>query len=47
MDFPCDMLANMGKDQGFDPNIKIEQCKIWANEETASTVATMTTLGIL
>lgn len=32
--FPCDTLANMGKDQGFDPNIKIEQCKIWVGENT-------------
>jgi len=31
-DFPCDMLANMGKEQGFDPVIKIEQCRKWFNE---------------
>ena len=31
--FPCEMLSNMGKEQGFDPLIKIEQCRIWANEE--------------
>lgn len=33
--FPCDMLSNMGKDQGFDPTIKIEQCRKWLNEEKA------------
>lgn len=27
--FPCDMLANMGKEQCFDPTIKIEQCRKW------------------
>jgi len=26
------MLANMGKEQGFDPVIKIEQCRKWFNE---------------
>ena len=31
-DFPCDMLANMGKEQGFDPTVKIEQCRKWLNE---------------
>lgn len=46
-DFPCDTLANMGREQGFDPTVKIKQCKKWANEETASTVAAITTLGIL
>ncbi len=30
--FPCDMLSNMGKEQGFDPAIKIEQCKKWRDE---------------
>ncbi len=33
--FPCDMLSNMGKDQGFDPAIKVEQCRKW-NAEAAS-----------
>lgn len=28
-EFPCHMLSNMGKEQGFNPNIKIEQCKKW------------------
>lgn len=28
-EFPCEMLSNMGKDQGFDPSIKIEQCREW------------------
>ncbi|RDU24649.1 DUF3795 domain-containing protein [Anaerosacchariphilus polymeriproducens] len=31
--FPCDMLSNMGKDQGFDPLPKIEQCRKWAQGE--------------
>jgi len=31
-DFPCDTLSNMGKAQGFDPQKKIEQCRIWKNE---------------
>ena len=30
--FPCDMLSHMGEEQGFDPRIKIEQCRRW-NEE--------------
>ncbi len=30
--FPCDMLSNMGKDQGFDPLPKIERCRKWAEE---------------
>ena len=25
--FPCDMLLNKGKDQGFDPMVNIEQCR--------------------
>lgn len=32
IDFPCDMLSNMGKDKGFNPDIKIEQCKKWIAE---------------
>lgn len=31
-EFPCNMLSNMGKDQGFDPMIKIEQLKKWSRE---------------
>lgn len=31
-EFPCDMLANMGKDQGFDPEPKLRQCRVWAGE---------------
>jgi hypothetical protein len=31
-DFPCDMLSNMGKEEGFDSSEKIKQCKIWAGE---------------
>lgn len=30
--FPCEMLSNMGKDLGFDPLPKIEQCKKWLLE---------------
>ncbi|WP_176461672.1 hypothetical protein [Anaeromicrobium sediminis] len=30
--FPCDMLSNMGKEQGYDPSPKIEQCRKWLNE---------------
>jgi len=26
------MLSNMGKDKGFDPQPKIEQCKKWRDE---------------
>lgn len=28
--FPCQMLADMGKDQGFDPAPKLKQCREWA-----------------
>lgn len=28
--FPCGMLADMGKDQGFDPAPKLDQCREWA-----------------
>ena len=31
--FPCDMLSNMGKDQGFDPLPKIEMCRKWIAEK--------------
>lgn len=34
-DFPCEMLSNMGKEQGFNPSVKIEQCRQWAAEEDA------------
>lgn len=30
--FPCEMLSNMGKEQGFDPLPKIEQCRKWFAE---------------
>lgn len=30
--FPCDMLAHMGEEQGFDPSLKIAQCRIWKKE---------------
>ncbi|MCT4595874.1 MAG: DUF3795 domain-containing protein [Anaeromicrobium sp.] len=28
-EFPCDTLSNMGKAEGYDPLLKIEQCKKW------------------
>lgn len=31
--FPCAVLSNMGVEQGFDPSIKIAQCKCWRDEE--------------
>jgi hypothetical protein len=31
-EFPCEMLSNMGKEQGFDPTVKIEQCRKWLKE---------------
>ncbi|HWT73678.1 MAG TPA: DUF3795 domain-containing protein [Mobilitalea sp.] len=31
-EFPCNMLSNMGKEQGYDASPKIEQCKKWRNE---------------
>lgn len=31
-DFPCDMLSNMGKDQGYDPSVKIDRLRAWADE---------------
>lgn len=34
-EFPCEMLSLMGVDQGFDPTIKIEQCRKWAEEGNA------------
>lgn len=30
--FPCGMLSDMGKEQGFDPQLKIEQCRRWLEE---------------
>lgn len=30
--FPCNMLSNMGKEQGYDPLPKIQQCRKWMNE---------------
>ncbi|HAH63873.1 MAG TPA: hypothetical protein DCL73_17445 [Treponema sp.] len=32
-DFPCGMLSNMGKAEGFDPSVKIAQCRAWREEE--------------
>lgn len=28
--FPCDMAANMGREQGFDPAPRLENCRKWA-----------------
>lgn len=33
IEFPCETLCNMGKEQGFDPQIKIAQCMLWCEEE--------------
>jgi len=32
-EFPCGTLSEMGTDQGFDPELKILQCRKWAEEE--------------
>lgn len=32
-EFPCEMLSNMGKEYGFDPSIKLEQCRKWLVEK--------------
>ena len=32
-DFPCGMLSDMGKEFGFDPPVKIAQCRTWHEEE--------------
>jgi hypothetical protein len=31
--FPCTILSEMGKDAGFDPAVKIAQCRAWRDEE--------------
>ena len=31
-DFPCTMLAEMGKDQGYDPEPRLTQLRKWAEE---------------
>lgn len=31
-EFPCEMLSNMGVEEGFDPAPKIENCRKWAKE---------------
>ncbi len=31
-DFPCEMEANMGVEQGFDPKPRLENCKKWAGK---------------
>jgi len=31
-DFPCEMAAAMGKELGFDPAPRLEQCRKWARE---------------
>lgn len=31
-DFPCDVLANMGKEQGYDPAPRLANCEQWAKE---------------
>jgi len=31
-DFPCQMEANMGVEMGFDPAVRLEQCRKWAEK---------------
>ena len=31
--FPCEMLSNMGKGEGYDSSLKIEQCRRWKEEK--------------
>lgn len=31
-DFPCNVLSNMGVEEGYDPAVKIEQCRQWVLE---------------
>lgn len=31
-DFPCDRLAHMGTEEGFDPEPKLTNCRKWAAE---------------
>ena len=33
MYFHARLLSNMGVKEGFDPRIKIAQCRVWRNEE--------------
>lgn len=33
-DFPCEMLAAMGTDQGYDPAPRLAKCREWAKEES-------------
>ncbi|MDL2238076.1 DUF3795 domain-containing protein [Christensenellaceae bacterium OttesenSCG-928-K19] len=31
--FPCEMQQNMGKEQGYDPAPRLEQCRFWAQQD--------------
>lgn len=31
-DFPCEMLSNMGKELGYDPEPRLARCRCWAEE---------------
>lgn len=31
--FPCEMALSMGKEMGFDPAPRLEQCKRWAGDK--------------
>lgn len=31
-DFPCDMLSNMGKEEGFDPSVRLDKCREWRGQ---------------
>ncbi|EKQ57305.1 DUF3795 domain-containing protein [Clostridium sp. Maddingley MBC34-26] len=32
--FPCDLISNFGKEQGYDPAPRLEQCRKWAGGES-------------
>lgn len=34
-DFPCEMLAGMGKEEGHDPKPRLDNCRRWADETNA------------
>ncbi len=33
--FPCEMMATMGQEMGFDPEPRLDACRKWAEEEKA------------
>ena len=32
-EFPCDITKNMGKEQGYDPTPRLDNCRKWAIEK--------------